>query len=77
MSRTDRPYGKTYTKDECADSLRQCAEDLGHSPSAREYQQSGYSPSSRGIIKKFGSWNDAKEFAGLETKTQNNWNPEQ
>ena len=55
------------TADECLDALQEAATRLGKSPSKSEYEQLGLTPSASTILRHHGSWNEAKERAGLET----------
>lgn len=57
-----------YDEDDCIESIREAYEILGHSPSVSEYADLSISPSKSTIKKIFGSWNDAKNAAGLETE---------
>lgn len=56
-----------YTKQDCIDGLQRAAEELGEAVSLKEYKDGDYSPSASTIAVRFGSWNDAKEAAGLGT----------
>lgn len=53
-------------KERCVESLIEASEQLGEDFSIREYNKLGLSPSPKTIKKKFDSWNDAKDEAGLE-----------
>lgn len=55
-----------YSRSECLTALRAAAQELGRAPSRREYTDLDYGPSPSAIRSKFGSWNEAKEEAGLE-----------
>ena len=55
------------TPDECLDALREAADRLGKSPSKAEYEQLELTPSASTILRHHGSWNEAKERAGLGT----------
>lgn len=57
--------GFSYTDANCLDALRAAAEQLGRSPTRREYESMSIQPSARVISKRFGSWNEAKREAGL------------
>jgi len=59
------------TKKECIESLQEAAEMLGHSPTHLEYVDLGLSPGTTSIIDAFGSWNEAKEKANIETYRAN------
>lgn len=56
-------------------ALRQCAEDIGNSPSKTQYTQwrNGFEPSVSSITQCYGSWNKAKEAAHLETYEPGNY----
>lgn len=58
------------TKQECVRALRAAAKRLGKSPTRSEYDALGLSPTSSAIMKVMGSWNEAKDAAGLETYPQ-------
>lgn len=54
------------TRQDCLDGLKQAAEELGHSPSRPEYRKLDVGPSVSSLQKYLGgSWNAAKEEAGL------------
>jgi len=55
------------TEDDCVASVKEAAEILGHSPSRPEYDDLDISPHHDTIRRKCGSWNKAKEKAGLTT----------
>jgi len=55
---------------ECLESLREAAERLDKSPTKAEYDRLDLRPASTTIKRAFGSWNSAKEEAGLETFEQ-------
>ncbi|WP_394345781.1 helix-turn-helix transcriptional regulator [Halegenticoccus tardaugens] len=55
-----------YDREACVGALREAADLLGHSPTMTEYQNLGMIPSVATITMRFGSWNEAKEAAGLE-----------
>ncbi len=55
------------TEAECIDALREAAERLGESPTKAQYEELGLTPASATILRQIGSWNEAKERAGLET----------
>lgn len=57
--------GFSYTDENCLDALRAAAEQLGRSPSRRQYESLSNRPSARVIATRFGSWNEAKREAGL------------
>lgn len=50
---------------ECIDALVEAASRLDESPSKAQYEELGLTPSSATIIRQLGSWNAAKEAAGL------------
>lgn len=58
-----------YSESECIGALHRATDRLGHPPSAREYQQlrgDRFEAPSYGVLyRRFGSWNAAKEAAGL------------
>ena len=56
----------SYSKQDCIDSLREAAAELGGPLKAKDYRGGEYSPSDRTILNKFGTWNEAKRAAGLE-----------
>jgi len=60
-------FGNRYSEQDCIESLQQAAEQLGHSPKIREYKNLDMLPSSSTVKRKFGSWNEAKEAADLES----------
>ncbi len=55
------------TVEDCLTVLRRASEELGESPSKAQYEKLGWTPASATIIRTLGSWNEAKEAAGLET----------
>jgi hypothetical protein len=58
---------RQFTEQDCIEALREAASELGHSPTQKEYASLGLSPTKHTIRERFGSWNRAKESAGLET----------
>lgn len=52
---------------ECLDALQEAADRLDKSPTKAEYEALELVPASATVIRVFGSWNEAKEQAGLET----------
>ena len=62
---------------ECVDALQEAAAQLDKSPTKAEYESLGLVPASATVIWVFGSWNEAKEQAGLETapSTGNRFEP--
>jgi hypothetical protein len=55
------------TKEECLESLRKAKEILGETPSKGQYEELGLTPAHATILRKFDSWNAAKQEAGLDT----------
>jgi hypothetical protein len=56
-----------YTKQDCVAALKEAKEILGRSPECRVYREElDISPSYSTICNKFGTWDEAKEAAGLE-----------
>lgn len=56
-----------YDVSDCVEALREARRRIGHSPTAREYQELDLSPSQPTIQATCGSWNEAKRMAELET----------
>lgn len=58
------------SKQDCIDAIKWVADEIGHSPSQREYkeQKRDSEPSKSTIRRRIGSWNKAKQQAGLETR---------
>jgi hypothetical protein len=56
-----------YTEEECIESLREAEEILGETPSGTQYKKLSLVPSHSTMMRKFGSWNEAKKKAGLDT----------
>lgn len=54
-------------EEDCIRALREAAEELGPSFSKGKYEELGGTPASASVIRVFGTWNEAKERAGLET----------
>lgn len=54
-----------FTKQECLEALNEAADRLGHTPTRAEYREVDISPSDETLRNKFGSWNAAKQQAGL------------
>jgi hypothetical protein len=54
------------TATECVESIRRAAEHLGESPTKRQYEELGFTPSSTTILRVIGGWNEAKRKAGLD-----------
>lgn len=59
--------GRVTTEADCIEALRAAAELLGESPTKAQYEALGLTPASATIVRVMGSWNEAKEAAGLET----------
>lgn len=57
----------TTNEDACLAALREAADVLGESPSKAQYEALGMTPSASTILRVVGSWNEAKERAGLAT----------
>lgn len=55
------------SEEECIAALRRAADELGESPTKAQYEDLGYTPAHGTIQRILGSWNEAKEAAGLET----------
>lgn len=62
---------KMYTEQQqnCIEALREAADQLGDSPTVREYVELGLKPSQNTIKKAFGTWNAAKEAAELSIRS--------
>lgn len=56
-----------YTDRECISALQEVAEDVGGSPSQEQYLSTGKKPGVTTIKNRFGSWNEAKQEAELDT----------
>ena len=54
------------SREECIQALLRAAERLGESPSKAQYEELGLTPAHSTILRVMGSWNEAKEAAGLE-----------
>jgi len=59
-----------YSKDDCVEALQEAAELAGRDLTAGQYRDMDIGPSDRTITKRFGSWNAAKEAAGLNVHRQ-------
>lgn len=57
---------KKYSKQDCIESLQEAAEQLGKSPMLEEYRELDLYPTYKTFYDRFGSWNEAKEAAGLK-----------
>jgi len=55
------------SEDDCIRALREAADRLGESPTKAAYEELGLKPASGTIQRVMGSWNAAKDAAGLET----------
>jgi hypothetical protein len=55
------------TEADCVRALREAARRLGESPTKAAYEELGLTPASGTIQRVMGSWNEAKEAAGLAT----------
>ena len=63
----------SFSKTDCIESLQKAEKKVGHSPTITEYNNLNLSPSTHTtIVEKFGTWNKAKEEAGLTTNSKNN-----
>lgn len=60
------------SKEQCIKGLQKAADTLEKSPTINEYKQLDISPSNFTIIDRFGTWNDAKIEADLNTYTSPN-----
>ncbi|MEF8818503.1 MAG: hypothetical protein V5A31_02865 [Haloferacaceae archaeon] len=58
------------TRDDCLRALREAAAQLGESPTKAQYEGLELTPLSSTIRRLFGSWNEAKARADLETRAQ-------
>jgi len=61
----------TYTErqQDCIEALKKATEQIGESPTVQEYVELGLRPSQNTIKKAFGTWNAAKEAAGLSLRS--------
>lgn len=55
-----------YTREDCIEALKEAREELGHPPTHHEYAGLDLYPCSGTIKTILGSWNKAKEVAGME-----------
>jgi hypothetical protein len=55
----------SYSRQDAVDSVREAADQLGHSPSQTEYREIGLSPSLSTIRQRLGGWDSVKREAGL------------
>lgn len=58
---------QTYTDEDILNSLQRLADELDHSPTAREIRKSDITPSKATMQRRFDGVNAAKQEAGLET----------
>jgi hypothetical protein len=61
--------GLTDRQEECIEALNEAADKVGDSPTVREYGQLDITPSQTTIKEAFGTWNTAKQAAGLEIRS--------
>jgi hypothetical protein len=61
----DEKPGIQYTKEDCIEALQAPAEEFGEEPSIYQYKRSGRSPSANTIVRRFGSWEEAKATADV------------
>jgi len=61
--------GLTDRQKRCLDALNEAADKVGESPTVREYRQLDITPSQSTIKEAFGTWNAAKQAAGLEIRS--------
>lgn len=59
-----------YSRDELIAALQRLVDELGHSPTVKELREADGYPSFKAFEDTFGSWNKAKEAAGLQTYRQ-------
>lgn len=62
-----------WSRKACVKSIQACADELGKSPTLDDYERwrSTRHPADNAIYNQFGSWNAAKEAAGLTTEPEN------
>jgi hypothetical protein len=58
-------YSREWTREKMIANLQSLAEEIGHSPSIRDWLASRRQPSVALYLQRFGTWNDAKKAAGL------------
>lgn len=63
-------WDPTYTEEDCVEALLKAYDKLGHSPAYHEYREMSIIPAQSTIERVCGSWNEAKELAGLATVGQ-------
>jgi len=63
----------TYSKQDAIDALQKYAEEHGEAPSSKDWP--GHTPSYHVIYDLFGSWSDAIEAAGLQSRDDKNRKP--
>jgi hypothetical protein len=61
-----------YNREDCKIALKKAKDKLDKSPTINEFNDLDISPSADTIIRKYGSWNTAKEAAGIEKIRMNN-----
>ena len=61
--------GLTDRQEECIEALNEAADKVGESPTVEEYRQVDVTPSETTIKEAFGTWNAAKQAAGLEIRS--------
>jgi hypothetical protein len=66
---------KTIDEQRLIDDILRCSKETDGYLSNEDYRNLG-SYSSKTLANRFGSWSNAKERAGLETRTANGWQPE-
>jgi hypothetical protein len=67
-----KPSRGQYDEEDCINSIINAESILGHSPSIREYDDLGLSPSRKVIKRLFGKWNIAIKSAGFNPNTSGN-----
>lgn len=60
-----------YSEEDCLESLQKASKELGKSPTIREYNDADFKPAADTIIRNFGTWNKAKDAAGLTKMSSN------
>lgn len=61
------PPTQPYTEEDCINSLKEFVDQAIRAPSDSEYDSAGFKPRSRTIYRIVGSWEIAKEQAGIQT----------
>jgi len=59
-----------YSREDLIAALQELTDELGHSPTVAELRAADGYPPVQAFFDMFGSWNEAKEEAGLETYSQ-------